>query len=237
MRRTDPDARAPLARPAAVADDDLPRGWTVAGVIAQLEPMALPRRLERITRVLEQRSQSVSVLLDGTHDPHNTAAVFRSCDAFGVQDVHLVRRDEPFLTSQRISKGTDRWLDVLEHSDANAAIDELRTRDFELVATHPEGELLPEDLAGIARVALVFGNEATGIGDELRGAARRSVRIPMRGFVESLNVSVSAAILLTAAMRDRPGDLPLERRQLLLARALFRSVPRADEILAALPAR
>jgi tRNA (guanosine-2'-O-)-methyltransferase len=104
--------------------------------------------------------------------------------------------------------------------------------DMELVSTHPEGELLPKDLAAIPRVALVFGNERDGIAHDLARACKRSVRVPMRGFIESLNVSVTAAILLAAATEGRPGDLDPETQRRLYARGLYYTVDKADEVLA-----
>src|SRR5262249_227442 len=101
------------------------------------------------------------------------------------------------------------------------------------VATHPDGDLLPQDLASVPRPALVLGNERTGIAEHLRAACRHSVRIPMRGFAESLNVSVTAAILLQHATPGRPGLLPGPEQGLLSARALVPTVPPPPEILAA----
>jgi tRNA (guanosine-2'-O-)-methyltransferase len=112
------------------------------------------------------------------------------------------------------------------------AVAALAASGHELVATHPEGDLLPHDLPSIGRLALVLGNERTGIAAHLRAACRHSVRIPMRGFAESLNVSVTAAILLQHATRDRPGDLSGPEKELLYARALVLTVPHAPEILA-----
>jgi tRNA (guanosine-2'-O-)-methyltransferase len=107
----------------------------------------------------------------------------------------------------------------------------LKARGYTLVATHSHGNLLPEDLQNLERCALIMGNEHDGIREELTRAADESVRIPMRGFVESLNVSVSAAVLLEAATRDRPGDLPPVSRLRLYAEGLFKTVPRAREVL------
>ena len=101
------------------------------------------------------------------------------------------------------------------------------------MATHPEGNLAPDDLAKLPRVALILGNEHDGIRDALHAGTQNSVRIPMRGFVESFNVSVAAAVLLYAATRGRQGDLSDAERMRYYARALVRSVPRALEVLAA----
>jgi tRNA (guanosine-2'-O-)-methyltransferase len=207
--------------------------WTVDAVIETLEPLASDERQARIQSVLEQRLSSVTVLLDAPHDPHNGSAVMRTCDAFGIPTVHVVPREEAFLIARRITKGTERWLEVHHHASPEAAAQHLKRQGFELVATHPQGELTPPDLAHIPRLALLLGNEHEGICAALQREASRAVRIPMRGFVESLNVSVAAAVLLAAATHGRPGDLPVPEKRRLYARALFRSVPRAGEILAA----
>lgn len=228
MDRNDEDAFEPLTARWPWSPD-----WTAEGVIAVLEPLVLSPRRERVRSVVGKRLGSVTVLMDAPHDPHNGAAVMRSCDAFGVQELHVVPRDEPFLVSGGVAKGTERWIDVIRHPTPLHATRALLERGFELVATHPAGELLPAGLAGIERLALVLGNEHDGICGALQQAAGRSVRIPMRGFVESLNVSVSAAVLLEAATRGRPGDLPEAEKRLLYARGLFRSVSRAAQVLAA----
>src|SRR6187455_2876569 len=201
--------------------------WTARGVIEVLEPLVGERRRARLQGVIASRIGSVTVLMDAPHDPHNGAAVMRSCDAFGLPTVHVVARVESFMIARRITKGTERWLEVHDHKTPEAAARHLLERGFELVATHPQGELTPPDLAHIPRLALLLGNEHDGICEPLLRHAKRAVRIPMRGFVESLNVSVAAAVLLSAATHGRPGDLPHAEKRRLYARALFRSVPRA----------
>jgi tRNA (guanosine-2'-O-)-methyltransferase len=223
------------------ADDDCfepnserpwPAGWTPEGVIHALERWVGEERRMRIRQVVERRLRSVTIVLDAPHDPHNGAAVLRSAEAFGVQRVHVVTRVEPFVVGRRVTQGAHNWLDVVEHSTEESALTALKGR-FRLIATHPEGRLVPDALASIPEVALILGNEHTGISDALTAAADDSVRIPMRGFVESLNVSVSAAILLHAATRSRDGDLPDAERRRVYACGLVRSVPRAADILTA----
>lgn len=234
MRRESEGVFAPAA-PFAASPWTGP--WTAEGVAEVLGPMVSDARRERLLDVLARRICAVTVLLEAPHDPHNGAAVLRSCDAFGVQEVHVIPRHEPFLAAGVVSKGSERWVDVVEHPSVTDAARVLVDAGFELIATHPEGELVPEDLTRVERVALVFGNEREGISPELSQLSRRSVRIPMVGFVESLNVSVSAAILLRAATHGRPGDLDPSAQLRLLARGLFHTVPRAAEILAALAPR
>jgi tRNA (guanosine-2'-O-)-methyltransferase len=210
-----------------------PPDWTARGVIQALEPLVVEARRARLLSVIGARLVSVTVLMDAPHDPHNGGAVLRSCDAFGVQELHVVPRAEAFAMSTTVTRGSEKWVDLVLHPSPAAAVARLRERGFALVATHPEGTLLPRDLARIPKLALVLGNEHDGICDELERAATRSVRVPMRGFVESLNLSVSAAILLSAATEGRAGDVPEGDRERLYARGLCRSVVRAHRVLAA----
>src|SRR5690606_25748620 len=123
MKRTDPDAyappithaeRGPLPAPGPTAQ------WTARRVIEVLEPLVLPERLERLRGVLARRLSSVTVALDRPHDPHNGSAVLRSCDAFGVQTVHVLATAEPFVISHNVAQGTQRWVDVLTYQDAQS---------------------------------------------------------------------------------------------------------------------
>jgi tRNA (guanosine-2'-O-)-methyltransferase len=200
-------------------------------VIRLLEPLVLERRRERLKGVIATRLASVQVIFDAPHDPHNGAAVVRSCEAFGVQRINVVERKEAFLLALSVSRGAEKWVDLQRWSKADDAITQLRSDGYELVGADPDGDLAPADLANIPRLAIVLGNERDGISDDLSNACSRRVRVPMRGFVESLNVSVSAAILLAAATSSRPGDLPEADRLRLYARGLYFSVDRADDVL------
>ena len=211
-----------------------------------LEPLVTDQRRARIGEVIARRLDSVTVLMDAPHDPHNGAAVVRSCDAFGVQHLHVVERYEPFVVATTVAKGSEKWIDVHRHPTADAAAAVLAQKGCEFVATAADGELLPEDLRKIPRLALVIGNERNGIASDVRRLCSRAVRVPMRGFADSLNLSVSTAVLLAAAVggrdvggrdmggRDvggREGDLPEAERLRLYARGLFLTVPRAAEVL------
>lgn len=229
--QTELSAQAPWETSVAA---DAP-GPTAEQIIEILEPLALERRLERIRSVVDERIGSVTVVMDETHDPHNGAAILRSCDAFGIQEAHVVPQsaEEGFQVGSRVAQGAQRWVDVVQHATSKDLAAHLQDRGFELIATHPEGSLVPEDLASIPKFALVMGNEREGISRALTEASTRSVRIPMRGFVESLNVSVSAALLVRAAVKERTGDLSEAARRRLYATGLFHTVPRAAEVLAA----
>jgi len=213
--------------------DPWPAGWTPESVIETLEPLTLDERRARLWSVIRGRIGSVTVLMDAPHDPHNAAAVLRSCDGLGIPRVHLVPRQEDFAVGRTVAKGAERWIEVVPHRSPEAALEALHAQGFTTVATHPEGNLSAEELAGVPRVALILGNEHDGLRDALHQGAKESVRIPMRGFVESFNVSVAAAVLLYAATRGRAGDLSEAEQLRFYARALVRSVPRALDVLAA----
>ena len=202
-----------------------------AKVVERLEPLVLERRAQKLRDTIARRLASVQVVFDAPHDPHNGAAVVRSCEAFGVHQVNVVERIEPFLLASSVSRGSEKWVDLRCYARGADAVRALEARGYELVAAHAEGTLAPHDLATIPRLALVLGNERDGISAELARACSRTVRVPMRGFVESLNVSVTAAVLLAAATAGRPGDLPEADRRRLYARGLYLSLQRADDIL------
>lgn len=203
-------------------------------VIHALESFVGERRREKLLEIIGKRIGSVAVLFDSPYDPHNGAAIIRSCDAFGVQSLHVIeRKSQPFLAAMSVARGSEKWIDIHRYQAPEDAIARFKREGFTLVSADAEGELTPADLGRIPKLALVLGNEHNGVSEALRAASDARVRIPMRGFAESLNVSVSAAILLAYATDGRPNDLDHESRRKLYARGLYLSQHHADEILAA----
>jgi tRNA (guanosine-2'-O-)-methyltransferase len=229
MRR----ASAGVRRANELFGSDIPEEIAVdpAFAIETLEPLVTSERRARLAAVIGQRLEAVTVLMDAPHDPHNGGAVVRSCDAFGVQHLHVIERHEPFVVATTVAKGSEKWIDVHRHRAAEDAAAALSGGGYEFVATDPEGELLPEDLRAVRRLVLVIGNERAGIASDLRRLCARTVRVPMRGFADSLNLSVSTAVLLAAAVAGRQGDLSDGERLRLYARGLFLSTSRAAEVL------
>jgi tRNA (guanosine-2'-O-)-methyltransferase len=228
MRRTTPGVEFANARP--------PRAEAHAPekVVRILEPLVTEARRARLSEVIARRLSSVAVVFDAPYDPHNGAAVVRSCEAFGVQSLHVVERQgTPFVVARAVARGAEKWIDVVRHAHAASLLAWARDTGMPLVAAHPDGELAPEELASMPRIAIVLGNERDGIREPIARACAARVRVPMRGFATSLNVSVSAAILLHAATRGRAGDLELQSRRRLYARGLYLSVPHAEDVLAA----
>src|SRR4029453_2792260 len=127
--------------------------WTAARVIEKLEPLVLERRRARFAQVIAGRLGSVTLLLDELSDPHNRAAIVRSCDAFGVQELHSVQPARDFSVHHGGAAGPERWGAVNPPLDASSAARHLAERGFELIQTPPSGELTPNDLAHVPRLA------------------------------------------------------------------------------------
>lgn len=175
----------------------------------------LPERRERIDRALAGRTRTLTVVLEALCDPQNVNAVLRTCDAFGVQEVHVVEGPmKPWERNRRVSQNADKWLDVVRWKDTAGCLGHLRSRGFALYATRPgEASRSLAELSFAGPVALIFGNESRGVSAEALALADLAYAIPMRGFSQSLNVSVAAAVSLFHAVerreaeRGRHGDL------------------------------
>ena len=200
-------------------------------IVRVLAPLVTDARLARIDSVIARRTRSLVPVLEGLSDPHNGAAILRSADAFGCHEVHLVAGRLPFAVSHRVSKGTHRWLDLVQNASATECATRLHARGYRVFVASMEGTLTPEDLQAEPKAAVVLGNEHAGPSEEMRALADGTYRIPMVGFVESLNVSVASAITLYVASRGRHGDLDLAAQREIRARFLMAQVRDADRLL------
>ena len=165
------------------------------------------RRAERIDAVLRRRQPDLTVVLENVHDPHNVAAVLRSCDAVGVMHVHTIYSVEtrPDRAYARSSSGSARkWIDITHHASVDSCVVMLRDLGLRILAaalTDESEAIYDVDLT--SPTALVFGNEHRGVSDELLARSDGAIAIPMMGMVESLNISVACAVCLYEAMRQR----------------------------------
>jgi tRNA (guanosine-2'-O-)-methyltransferase len=229
MRRSDPDVVPFTERPLppAPAPD--------AEVVEALRPFVSDARAARIEEVLATRTRRLVVILDHVHDPHNGGAIVRSCDAFGVQDVFCVERDEMFALARRATRRADKWVDVHRFDSPAACLEAARARGLQIFVAAPEGRETLGDLrdrvAQGGRVGLCFGNEHEGVDDRLREAADGTFHVPMVGFVESLNVSVAVGVSLHGIRSGLPGDLSEDERLRLRARFYRLTVREADAIV------
>ena len=183
----------------------------------------LPERRERIDRVVAERTRTLTVVMEAFCDPQNVNAVLRTCEAFGVQEVHVVDGPQkPYERNKKISQNADKWLEVVRWRTSAECLDALHARGFACYATHlGEGSRALGELSFAGKVALVFGNESRGVTEEALARADARYVIPMRGFSQSLNVSVAVAVSIAYAVarreaeRGRHGDLsPAEAAEL-----------------------
>lgn len=157
--------------------------------------MTIDERHQRIARVLNQRLDRVHCAIEALYHRHNVSAVLRTCDAMGLHHVHLV--EGHFKPGSGAARGAGRWLNLNYHSNATQAIADLRAQGVAIwVADFDENAVPPEEVPIDRPVCLWFGSELSGVSAEARAAADGVVCIPMRGFAQSLNVSVAAAVAL-----------------------------------------
>jgi tRNA (guanosine-2'-O-)-methyltransferase len=165
----------------------------------------LPERKARIDEVVSRRTRTLVVVMEAFCDPQNVNAVLRTCDSFGVQEVHVVEGPmKGFDRNKKISQNADKWLDVTRWTSTRECLAALKERGFAIYVTWlGEGTVGLADLDFVGPVALVFGNESRGVSDDALALADARYAIPMRGFSQSLNVSVAAAVSLARAVDRR----------------------------------
>jgi tRNA (guanosine-2'-O-)-methyltransferase len=214
----------------------LPASASPEDVIAALEPQLTPERRARIDAVLDARLGGLTVVLENLHDPHNGAAALRSVEGFGLAELHVVESAEPFRFSSTVTQGCEKWVEIHKHKTFPACADALHARGFRLYAAVPGAALALEDIDVGHPAALVLGNEHAGLTGAAQAACDAVFRIPMAGFTQSFNLSVSVAICAHDASRrrrahlGRPGDLPDQERARLRAKWYALSMdPRAAE--------
>ncbi len=189
------------------------------------DPDSPPRRLRRAEAVLARRLANLALIVEDLHDSHNIDAVIRTAEAFGVQRLVRIESNAGARVSRRVTQGAHRWLSVRRHDDPATAIDEIRADGFEVWAADVAPGARPlDELELPPRLAVAVGSELEGLSPALREAADRRFYLPMSGFTGSLNVSVSAAIVvweLTRRFRERDGalgGLPADEREALRRR-------------------
>ncbi len=151
--------------------------------------------------IIENPSRHLTVVLENIYQPHNASAVLRSCDLFGVQDIHIIENSNEYTLSDQVAMGSSKWLTLKKYNEEEnntiACFDALRKEGYKIVATTPHTkDVMIADLPIDQKTALVFGTELTGLSSIAMENADAFVKIPMYGFTESFNISVSAALSL-----------------------------------------
>ncbi|NCN05950.1 MAG: RNA methyltransferase [Spirochaetales bacterium] len=209
-------------------------------LIEYLSQFVTPERLSKMHRVVAERTRYLTVVLEDIFQPHNASAVLRSCDAFGVQDVHIIEDRNSYQVNPDVELGTSQWLTLQRYKGEDPtvkAITALKSRGYRIVATSPrtDGYTLANLPIHQGPIALMFGTELTGLTPTALELADDFVTIPMFGFVESFNISVSAALCLydiTTRLRKSELSYKLqkdEQDQLLLT-WLRKNIKKADAL-------
>lgn len=155
------------------------------------------QRREKMSYVLANRTRHVSVVVEDIFQPHNANAVIRSCEIFGVQDVQVIEKKNVFSVASTIAMGASKWIDITRYKETADCITNLKKRGYRIVATTPHDTAVSlHELPLDNKMALLFGTESTGLSKEALEQADEFVTIPMYGFTESFNISVSVALCL-----------------------------------------
>ncbi|MBO6524259.1 MAG: RNA methyltransferase [Balneolaceae bacterium] len=187
---------------------------TQSQLIEYLRDFTTESRWETIQEVLSNRTNYITVVLEDLHKPHNANAVLRSCDGFGIQDVHIIENRNAFDAASTVSIGAHQWLTLSKYNqpgeeNISSCFDSLREKGYKVFATTPhEQDQNLNELPINQKTALVFGTEREGLSNTAMEQADGYVKIPMSGFSESFNISVSAAVCLyDLTTRLRNSDL------------------------------
>ncbi|WP_294821415.1 RNA methyltransferase [uncultured Flavobacterium sp.] len=173
------------------------KNTTDAAYLNYLETFISEGRAERFRDVLSRRTRHFTVAVEDIFQLHNTSAVMRTCEVFGLQDLHVVEEKYGKTIDKEIALGAEKWVDVHRYSSVAACIAKLSAQGYKIIATSPHGDsCLMEDFDVTQKSALFFGTERDGLSEEVLRQADGFLKIPMVGFTESLNISSSAAIII-----------------------------------------
>lgn len=179
----------------------------------QLSRILSPNKRELFERLSRERTRHVTVVLEDIYQSHNASAVVRTCDLLGVQDIHVIENRNAYTLNKDVTLGSSKWTDIHRYrgdgDNTAACIAALKKQGYRIVATTPRADnVTPHTIPIDAPLAFCFGTELTGLSDTIMQQADIQLRIPMYGFTESYNISVSAAITLFTLMeRLRASDV------------------------------
>ena len=207
-------------------------------LLAHLETYLTEKRKERFDAVLSQRTKHFTVATEDVYQLHNTSAVIRSCDVFGIQEINIVEERNTKRIDREIAMGAQKWVDLNRYHSVKDCIQDLKQKGYQIVATTPhvnDCELKDFDVS--KKSCFFFGRETEGLSDEVINQADSFLKIPMVGFTESLNISVSAAIILqevTSKLRQTDVNWQLTEEETAEKRLdwIKKTIKSYDEIVA-----
>jgi len=165
-------------------------------------------RRDLINEILEYRTRYITVVLEDIYQSQNASAVLRTCECFGIQDVHIIENRNRYEINPDVTLGANKWLTLIkyrkEENNIKTAIDSLKSKGYRIVATTPDKNNMPLEDFDLekGKVAILLGTELTGLSDEILNLSDEFLNIPMYGFTRSFNISVSAAIILHHLMSE-----------------------------------
>lgn len=167
--------------------------------------MVSDKRLETMRRAINHRQLDLTLVIENIHDPHNVGAIFRSADAVGIDEIHLLYTKEKFpALHPKVTGSGSKWVKQKQYSDPEILAEQLKTKGFQLYTTNLTiGAVSFHDIDWTKPSAIIFGNENRGVSSTMTSLADKNIHIPMFGMVESLNVSAAAAVILFEVCRQR----------------------------------
>lgn len=170
-------------------------------ILEEFYKIITPNKVEMFDRIAADRTKHLTIVLENIYQEHNASAVIRSCDCFGIQEMHVIEKDNQYKIQRDIALGAGRWVDMYNFNQGENVtadcIQNLRNKGYKIIATTPHTDAATiHDLDISTPTALIFGTERRGISDEVKEMTDGFVKIPMYGFTESFNISVSVALSL-----------------------------------------
>lgn len=172
-----------------------------SALLNHLQSYLTESRNTRFQKVLSERTRHFTVVTEDVYQLHNTSAVMRTCDVFGIQDLHVVEEKVSKRIDKEIAMGAQKWVDFKRYHSINDCIKTLKNSGYQIIATTPhENSTMLHEYDVSKKSAFFFGKESDGLSETVMNAADGFLKIPMYGFTESLNISVSAAIILQSVV-------------------------------------
>lgn len=170
-------------------------------LLEELYKIITPSKIEKFDRIASERTRHLTVVVENLYQEHNASAVMRSCDCFGIQDLHVIEKTNKFSVNREIAMGAGQWVNNYHYTDelypTSKCINHLKEKGYVIAATTPHtNDVTIHEMPLDKPVALLFGTEQTGLSEAALNMSDIFVKIPMVGFTESFNISVSAALCM-----------------------------------------
>ncbi|MCF6184013.1 MAG: RNA methyltransferase [Bacteroidales bacterium] len=211
-------------------------------LIQYLSRFITEERFTLFNKIIKDRTKYMTVVLEDIYQPHNASAVLRSCDCFGVQDVHIIENENEYSVNPDVALGSSKWLNLYKYNKSEnntlSTINVLKEKGYRIIATTPHTDDVNLEDFDISKekFALMFGSERPGLSDIAMNNADEFLKIPMYGFTESFNISVSAAIILHhLSLKLRHSDinfrLTKNEQNIIISEWLKRSIKDSENII------